>query len=170
MFNSNYVVLLHQGPTEWRCSSWATESWMPWRRWVFALLWDLGLDEYIAKNASVLAVAKEGQPTAEHKGNECQSMRWCWDDPHRWRNDSAGDYKSLYKCSITEPLVTICSLFFVFTPLLRPLQWWEIVKTGLPCSRGNPQWGFCSTVVVGSTETDSLRLVLKNTVINRKER
>ena len=37
----------------------------------------LGLDEYIAKNASVPAVAKEGQPTAEHKGNA--SAKACCD-------------------------------------------------------------------------------------------
>ena len=47
------------------------ESWKPWKRRASECLRCCeALD--IAKNGSVPGVAKEGQLTAEHKGNECQ--------------------------------------------------------------------------------------------------
>ena len=50
-----------------------SSNWMPpcqpeWKRRMLAVLQDLGLeslDKYIAKDASVPGVSKEGQPTAE---------------------------------------------------------------------------------------------------------
>src|SRR6202522_967132 len=42
-----------------------SSNWMPWKRRMLAVLRDLGLEQYIAKDASVPGVAKAGEPTAE---------------------------------------------------------------------------------------------------------
>jgi hypothetical protein len=42
-----------------------SSNWMPWKRRMLAVLRDLGLEKYIAKDASVPGVAKEGEPTKE---------------------------------------------------------------------------------------------------------
>src|ERR1700678_3027125 len=42
-----------------------SSNWMPWKRRMLAVLRDLGLEQYIAKDASVPGVAKAGEPTAK---------------------------------------------------------------------------------------------------------
>ena len=73
-----------------------SSNWMPWQRWMFAVLRDLGLDRYIA-NQNVPGTAKEGQPTEEIEAQRKWTSKrhpnrfsdgWCRDDLHQWRNDS----------------------------------------------------------------------------------
>ena len=40
-----------------------SNNWMTWKRRMLAVLQDLGLEEYIAKDASVPGEAKRGEPT-----------------------------------------------------------------------------------------------------------
>jgi hypothetical protein len=42
-----------------------SSNWMPWKRCMLAVLRDLGLEKYIAKDASVPGEAKRGEPTDE---------------------------------------------------------------------------------------------------------
>ena len=44
-----------------------SSNWMPWKRRMLAVLRDLGLEKYIAKDASVLGEAKKGEPTEAEK-------------------------------------------------------------------------------------------------------
>ena len=44
-----------------------SSNWMPWKRHMLAVLRDLGLEKYIAKDASVPGEAKKGEPTEAEK-------------------------------------------------------------------------------------------------------
>ena len=44
-----------------------SSNWMPWKRHMLAVLRDLGLEKYIAKDASVPGEAKKGEPMEAEK-------------------------------------------------------------------------------------------------------
>ena len=44
-----------------------SSNWMPWKCRMLAVLQDLGLEKYIAKDASVLGEAKRGEPTEKER-------------------------------------------------------------------------------------------------------
>jgi hypothetical protein len=44
-----------------------SSNWMPWKRRMLAVLRDLGLEKYIAKDASAPGEAKAGEPTKEEQ-------------------------------------------------------------------------------------------------------
>ena len=44
-----------------------SSNWMPWKRRMLVVLRDLGLEKYIAKDASVPGEAKKGEPTEAEK-------------------------------------------------------------------------------------------------------
>ena len=71
-----------------------SSNWMPWKHRMLAVLHDLGLEQYIVKNASVPGVAKAGEPiTAElmaqrlWRDGDAKARTRCYDfegRPQQW--------------------------------------------------------------------------------------
>ena len=52
-------------------------NWMPWKQWMMAVLHDLGLEKYIAKDAKAPGSANPQTPTAEEKE---ETRKWAEGD------------------------------------------------------------------------------------------